>query len=118
VILDRLIKGNASKHALQKVVLDQALWAPAFLASFLSVTTLLDGKGVPGVKEKLKGQLTPVLITNYKIWPAVQLINFYFVPLHHRLLVIQTVCLFWNTYLSWVAYTKPAVPAAETVKVA
>uniref|UniRef100_A0A803K827 Mitochondrial inner membrane protein Mpv17 n=1 Tax=Xenopus tropicalis TaxID=8364 RepID=A0A803K827_XENTR len=46
---------------------------------------------------------TDALITNYYIWPAVQVANFYFIPLYHRLAVVQCVAVIWNSYLSWKA---------------
>uniref|UniRef100_A0A8C8AW67 Mitochondrial inner membrane protein Mpv17 n=1 Tax=Otus sunia TaxID=257818 RepID=A0A8C8AW67_9STRI len=51
----------------------------------------------------LSQDYTDALLTNYCIWPPVQIANFYFVPLQHRLAVVQCVAIVWNCYLSWKA---------------
>lgn len=38
-----------------------------------------------------------MLLNSYKIWPAVQIINFYLLPFEARLLVGSLVSLIWNT---------------------
>ena len=50
------------------------------------------------------------LITNYKIWPVAQTLNFTFVPMQHRVGFVQIVAIFWNAYLSWMA-NKPSPDA-------
>ena len=47
----------------------------------------IKGLNLGEIKNKLKANYVEILLTNWKIWPAAQLLNFYFVPLQHRLLV-------------------------------
>ena len=42
-----------------------------------------------------------VIISNWKIWPAVQLINLGLLPPMYRLPVVNIVATFWNLYISW-----------------
>jgi protein Mpv17 len=44
-------------------------------------------------KKKLEKSYFPGLKANYALWPAVQAINFKFVPLEHRVLVVNIVAL-------------------------
>ncbi|XP_028928375.1 protein Mpv17 isoform X1 [Ornithorhynchus anatinus] len=103
-VLDRLVPGNTKVTALKKMVVDQGGFAPCFLGCFLPLAGALSGLSVQDNWAKLQRDYTDALVTNYYIWPAVQLANFYFVPLHYRLAVVQCVAVIWNSYLSWKAH--------------
>ncbi|KAE8605827.1 hypothetical protein XENTR_v10015330 [Xenopus tropicalis] len=102
-ILDRIVPGSSKTVALKKMLLDQGAFAPCFLGCFLSIAGALNGLSGEQIWGKLKRDYTDALITNYYIWPAVQVANFYFIPLYHRLAVVQCVAVIWNSYLSWKA---------------
>ena len=52
-----------------------------------------------------KAKLWPVLLTNWKVWPIAQVINFYAVPPHFQLLFVNAVGFFWTIYLNMMAYS-------------
>ncbi len=57
-------------------------------------------------KDKLDSAYWPALQKNWMLWPVVQAINFKFVPLDHRVLVVNFVslgtfvCAFWQEKLA------------------
>ncbi|XP_064480285.1 protein Mpv17-like [Ornithodoros turicata] len=103
IFLDRRF-GTISKTAgLKKLFVDQGLFAPVYLPSILVVLGILQGKGPEGIKTTIKEDAFTILKTAYMIWPAAQLVNFYIIPLHLRLLYSNSVAVIWNTYLSWKA---------------
>ncbi|XP_012674739.2 protein Mpv17 [Clupea harengus] len=102
-VLDRLVVGETKSVALKKMVLDQVGFAPCFLGAFLGISGTLNGLTLEQNVAKLKRDYGDALIANYYLWPPVQIANFYFVPLHHRLAVVQIVAVIWNSYLSWKA---------------
>lgn len=100
--IDKFFKGS-TLAPVKMMLCDQLLFAPSFLTFFLTSMGLLRGDEPSVILKKYKEDIIPVLITNWKIWPAVQLLNFYCVPVQHRVLVVNFVALGWNTYLAWMA---------------
>ena len=85
---------------ISRVALDQLVFAPNAIALFFFVTGALEGHDLITTGTKLKQVYWDVLMSNYTIWPAVQLFNFYFIPLHYQSILVNTISVGWNAYLS------------------
>ncbi|KAI8093349.1 uncharacterized protein BX664DRAFT_295041 [Halteromyces radiatus] len=101
VTQQKSIKQSAGLIALKRMAMDQSLFAPAGLILFFTTMGIAETGTLEGAKDKLKDAFLPALITNYKIWPLVQWINFNFMPLPFRLPFVSSLGILWNIYLSW-----------------
>lgn len=98
--LAALIPGTSTTAVLQRLALDQFIWAPIFIALFFSSMSLLQGKP-EAILPNLKQNVWAAMKVNWQLWPAANFINFKFVPVMHQVLFANFVALIWNTYLSW-----------------
>ncbi|KAI3394632.1 hypothetical protein diail_2496 [Diaporthe ilicicola] len=89
---------SANTTMLARVALDQCVFAPVFIGVFLSSMAAMEGNPVG---EKLDKNYSTALTSNYMLWPAVQAVNFKFVPLEHRVLFVNVISIGWNCYLSY-----------------
>jgi len=109
-LLNRLQFQTATKATVYRVTLDQGVLAPGIIALFFTSMSLMEGKGLPDVKERLRQKYHQTLMRNWGVFVPTQLINFAFVPHHLRFFVVGVVSLFWNTYLSAInARSAPAI---------
>jgi Mpv17 / PMP22 family len=53
----------------------------------------------------------PTLLTSYRIWPLVNIVNFAFVPAPLRLLVVNSFSVGWIVFLSMVGNARTSTPA-------
>lgn len=100
------IPSSPNLEIVSRVALDQVVFTPVNLTLFFSSMATMegimgdDGKGKgPGfgtrerVSKKLRDRWLQGLKANWTLWPGVQLVNFKFVPLEHRVLVVNLVSL-------------------------
>ncbi|PIK51393.1 hypothetical protein BSL78_11715 [Apostichopus japonicus] len=100
-VLDRLYKGSGKLVPMCKVITDQAVFAPVLITCFMSFVAWGNGRTGSQIKSQLKADFLPTLFTSYMIYPAVQVVNFYVLPVDYRPVLINVVSIFWNTYLCW-----------------
>lgn len=93
-----------------KVFVDQTAGAPLYIYTYYVVTNSVQQltaepkrKVVDVLEEteaKARHMLWPTMLKHWKVWPAVHSLNFYFVPLQHRVLLQNAVLVGWSGYLS------------------
>jgi protein Mpv17 len=96
-------------NTLTKVVLDQTISAPFYIYTYFVITNFLqDWNKLPQKSsqqssellyktcDKAQEMLPPTMMRHWALWPAVHCFNFYYMPLHHRVLVQNIVLIGWS----------------------
>lgn len=94
-------KGTKGTVVLKKLAIDQLVFTPFSTFVCISALNILQGNNWSIIKKELDCKYKNILITGYCVWPFVQFVNFYAVPLKYQVFFIQTIALFWNTYFCW-----------------
>lgn len=100
-ILPRIVPEVSAKGALTKLAVDQLLFAPFMIVLFYPIINMVEGKPLANAVEDLKTKYFATMATNYKIWPAANLINFYFIPIQYQVLWANFIALIFNACLSY-----------------
>ena len=89
------------RSMMAKVATDQLVMAPLFNPLF--VTALFTMEGRPSEAwPAIKDIYVDMMLSNYKLWPAAQAVNFFFVPVQFQVLASNFIALVWNTYMSYI----------------
>ena len=101
--LARKFIGASLFSTIQRVALDQLVFAPLFIPAFFSIILILDGKPEL-IVDKLKADWASTMLTNYSVWVPAMFLNFKFVPPTLQVLFSNGVGFGWNIYLSYISY--------------
>jgi protein Mpv17 len=81
--------------------IDQTLFACFLMAGFFPCLEFFKSFDFDAGIDSLKRNFWAALITNWKVWPPIILVNYYYVPIKFQPLYINFIALFWNCYLSY-----------------
>ncbi|KAF8320361.1 hypothetical protein DL93DRAFT_2073950 [Clavulina sp. PMI_390] len=84
----------------KRVLADQSIMAPIGLVIFIGSMGKMEGRDNTAIKQKYNDMFLPAITANWKVWPAIQLINFRFMPLAYRVPFQASCGVFWTLYLS------------------
>ncbi|XP_037085127.1 mpv17-like protein 2 [Pollicipes pollicipes] len=102
--LDRLWVGRTIGVVAKKVLLDQVVFSPILISTFLVSLEVLRGHGVQDMASTLKAKFARLYIAEWTIWPPAQAFSFYCLPTRYRVLWDNTVSLGYDVYTSYVVH--------------
>ena len=91
--------GSFLLHTVQRLALDQLVFAPIFLPLFLSLNLLLQGTP-DDIIPMLENDWFNALVANWSLWVPAQFLNFKFILPQFQVLFSNGVGFVWNIYLS------------------
>lgn len=100
---------------LGKMACDQLLFAPLHMLYYFFAIGLLEGRSTAETQVKLSREYLPLMKLNWSVWPAVQVINFKYLPPHLRVLFANVVGIGYMTFLVR-TMAKAAAAAAQTAQ--
>eukprot|EP00325_Prymnesiales_sp_UTEX-LB-985_P002750 CAMPEP_0174703182 /NCGR_PEP_ID=MMETSP1094-20130205/7219_1 /TAXON_ID=156173 /ORGANISM="Chrysochromulina brevifilum, Strain UTEX LB 985" /LENGTH=322 /DNA_ID=CAMNT_0015901065 /DNA_START=137 /DNA_END=1105 /DNA_ORIENTATION=+ len=99
-----------------KIAIDQTLYLAFYNTVYYILLGLLTGRSLMDVARKYRSQFWPLLIAGWKLWPAVGLITYSFIPTEHRVLFVDTVELVYSAMLSTVSNDSTAQHTPPTAR--
>ena len=98
-----LDKRFGMQFSAKKLFTDQGLFNPVLTSGFIALNAGLSGIAPLESLKLAKSEILDVMKAGWPFWITVQFVNFKFIALDYRVLVVQFAALFWNTFLAWKA---------------
>ena len=101
--LERWFPGSTWRAAFTRMVVDQSTAMPCNMAAFLAWPALTTGQGIEAAAKRVEEHFVDSVSFALCIWPFVHPVSFKFVPLEHRLLVLNACSLVTFSYATLVS---------------
>ena len=84
-----------------KVLLDQTVYLAFYNTIYYVLLGMLAGRSLASVWSSYCSQFWALLMAGWKLWPAIGIITYNFVPTEHRVLFVDAVEVIYSAVLSW-----------------
>jgi len=99
--VERVFPGKSSTSIVNKILLEQLLWAPPVLTTTLAYVSLVAKNETAGhAAGNVSDKFSTAYVADWKVWPATNVITYYLIPINFRPLFVGGVQCFFQAYMS------------------
>ena len=94
-------KANDFTALSKKLLFTQVIYSSISICAFYVFLSYCEGKDMREAKQEVCQKWGPTYMTNIKVWPFLQLVNFTMVPIPLQALYVNVLSVVWWVYLSY-----------------
>ena len=103
-ILPFIAPGSTKLDIVKKLLFSQTVFTGVSMTAFYTAIPLMQGENPSESLAEIRHKLWPTMLTNWKVWPLLQVINFTLVPINMQAAYVAFFSLFFNIYLSFMKF--------------
>ncbi|XP_020511714.2 mpv17-like protein 2 [Labrus bergylta] len=110
--IDKRFVGTAMTTVCKKVLLDQILASPVMALMYFVGMEVMEGHSLSDGWDEFIGKFWELYRADWCVWPATQMIGFYFVSPKFRVMYVNLISLWWDTYMSYLKHRDDGLHSA------
>jgi hypothetical protein len=71
--------------------------------AFLFIIGVLKGLDMATIRQNIRDETIPIMVTGYRIWPIASIIGLTFIPWERRIVFFSCIGFFWGIYMSLIS---------------
>ncbi|XP_017080829.1 mpv17-like protein 2 [Drosophila eugracilis] len=104
--LDYLYPHRTYKMVVVKILLDQFICSPFYIAVFFITMAILEDNSWEELKQEIKEKALVLYVAEWTVWPLAQFINFLLIKPQYRVFYDNSISLGYDIFTSQVKYRK------------